>query len=142
MTAVATVSRSVCVLIGLSSRRTKCGVRGRAAGTKAAALTVCFWQVIGIDVLHGCKGLRRKVARAAERVAAMLDAPCCDAPCCDAPCCDAPCCRAAIACADVWHLAEPEKQFALVQRHIDAIQHRSEFMDSEIVVMVERNLGL
>lgn len=92
MTAVATVSRSVCVLIGLSSRRTKCGVRGRAAGTKAAALTVCFWQVIGIDVLHGCK--------------------------------------------------EPEKQFALVQRHIDAIQHRSEFMDSEIVVMVERNLGL
>ena len=132
MTAVATVSRSVCVLIGLSSRRTKCGVRGRAAGTKAAALTVCFWQVIGIDVLHGCKGLRRKVARAAERVAAMLDAPCCDAPCC----------RAAIACADVWHLAEPEKQFALVQRHIDAIQHRSEFMDSEIVVMVERNLGL
>jgi hypothetical protein len=132
-------------------------VRGRAAGTKAAALTVCFWQVIGIDVLHGCKGLRRKVARAAERVAAMLDAPCCDAPCCDAPCCDAPCCdapccdapccdapccRAAIACADVWHLAEPEKQFALVQRHIDAIQHRSEFMDSEIVVMVERNLGL
>ena len=107
-------------------------MRGRAAGTKAAALTVCFWQVIGIDVLHGCKGLRRKVARAAERVAAMLDAPCCDAPCC----------RAAIACADVWHLAEPEKQFALVQRHIDAIQHRSEFMDSEIVVMVERNLGL
>ena len=132
MIAVATVSHSVCVLIGLSSRRTKCGVRGRAAGTKAAALTVCFWQVIGIDVLHGCKGLRRKVARAAERVAAMLDAPCCDAPCC----------RAAIACADVWHLAEPEKQFALVQRHIDAIQHRSEFMDSEIVVMVERNLGL
>ncbi len=44
--------------------------------------------------------------------------------------------------ADAWHLAEPEKQFALVQRHIDAIQYRSEFMDSEIVVMVERNLGL
>ena len=39
-------------------------------------------------------------------------------------------------------LAEPEKQFALVQRHISSLQQYEEFASSEIVVMVERNLGL
>ena len=38
--------------------------------------------------------------------------------------------------------AEPEKQFALVHRHILALQDKWEFRESEIVVMVERNLGL
>ena len=55
-----------------------------------------------------------------------------------------------VVCGGVWccrwltflALAEPEKQFALVRRHIDAIRRRSEFVDSEIVVMVEHNLGL
>jgi hypothetical protein len=37
---------------------------------------------------------------------------------------------------------EPEKQFALVQRHIADIQCKYEFRNSQIVVMVERNLGL
>ena len=36
---------------------------------------------------------------------------------------------------------EPEKQFALVQRHINRIRSHDEFDTSEIVVMVERNLG-
>jgi hypothetical protein len=39
-------------------------------------------------------------------------------------------------------LAEPEKQFALVRRHVDTIRNQSEFVHSEVVVMVERNLGL
>lgn len=36
---------------------------------------------------------------------------------------------------------EPEKQFALVERHIDRIRDVSVLRESEIVVMVERNLG-
>jgi 3-dehydroquinate dehydratase len=44
--------------------------------------------------------------------------------------------------ADARWCAEPEKQFALVERHVAAIQARYEFRHSEIVVMVERNLGL
>ena len=36
---------------------------------------------------------------------------------------------------------EPEKQFALVERHIAALRARFQFADSPIVVMVERNLG-
>jgi hypothetical protein len=36
---------------------------------------------------------------------------------------------------------EPEKQFALVQRHIMRIRTVGQFMLSEIVIMVERNLG-
>ena len=38
--------------------------------------------------------------------------------------------------------AEPDKQFALVQRHVAAIQSQTAYMHSEIVIMVERNLGL
>ena len=38
-------------------------------------------------------------------------------------------------------LAEPDKQFALCQRHIMRIREREVFRFSEIVVMVERNLG-
>ena len=37
--------------------------------------------------------------------------------------------------------AEPEKQFALVERHVQRIKSKSEFVCSEIVIMVERNLG-
>ena len=37
--------------------------------------------------------------------------------------------------------AEPEKQFALVERHVKRIQSVPELRFSEIVVMVERNLG-
>jgi hypothetical protein len=37
--------------------------------------------------------------------------------------------------------AEPEKQFALVERHVKRIQSTPEFEFSEIVIMVERNLG-
>jgi len=36
---------------------------------------------------------------------------------------------------------EPEKQFALVHRHIDRIREDDIFRQSEIVIMVERNLG-
>lgn len=36
---------------------------------------------------------------------------------------------------------EPEKQFALVHRHIDRIREDDIFRHSEIVIMVERNLG-
>jgi hypothetical protein len=38
-------------------------------------------------------------------------------------------------------LAEPEKQFALVERHVKRIKSVSEFVFSQIVIMVERNLG-
>ena len=37
--------------------------------------------------------------------------------------------------------AEPDKQFALCERHIMRIREREVFRHSEIVVMVERNLG-
>jgi hypothetical protein len=37
--------------------------------------------------------------------------------------------------------AEPEKQFALIERHIASLRRRSEFAESEVIVMVERNLG-
>ena len=36
---------------------------------------------------------------------------------------------------------EPEKQFALVERHIAALRARFQFAESQIIVMVERNLG-
>ena len=38
------------------------------------------------------------------------------------------------------YVAEPTKQFALVEQHIAKIQEVFEFQHSEIVVMVERNL--
>ena len=38
-------------------------------------------------------------------------------------------------------VAEPEKQFALVERHVKRIQAVPELTFSEIVIMVERNLG-
>jgi hypothetical protein len=38
------------------------------------------------------------------------------------------------------YVAEPTKQFALVEQHIAKIQQVYEFQHSEIVVMVERNL--
>lgn len=37
--------------------------------------------------------------------------------------------------------AEPEKQFALVERHIDRIRQIPVFTYSPIIIMVERNLG-
>ena len=37
--------------------------------------------------------------------------------------------------------SEPEKQFALLTRHVDRLQAVAEMMFSPIVVMVERNLG-
>ena len=37
--------------------------------------------------------------------------------------------------------AEPDKQFALCERHIMRIREREVFRHSEIIVMVERNLG-
>jgi hypothetical protein len=36
---------------------------------------------------------------------------------------------------------EPEKQFKLVEDHIDRIRNEPVFMNSEIVIMCERNLG-
>jgi hypothetical protein len=36
---------------------------------------------------------------------------------------------------------EPEKQFDLVQRHIHKIRQQTVFETSEIIIMVERNLG-
>ena len=38
--------------------------------------------------------------------------------------------------------ADPEKQFGVLQEHIERIQEHHDFRHSEIVVMVERNLGL
>ena len=38
-------------------------------------------------------------------------------------------------------MAEPEKQFALIERHINRIRERPIFLNSEIIIMVERNLG-
>jgi len=40
-----------------------------------------------------------------------------------------------------WHLwfVEPEKQFALVERHVKRIKSSSQFLLSEIIIMVERN---
>jgi len=36
---------------------------------------------------------------------------------------------------------EPEKQFALVERHIHRLRQHREFQNSEVIIMVERNLG-
>ena len=38
-------------------------------------------------------------------------------------------------------MPEPEKQFALVERHISRIRSIRNFILSEVVIMVERNLG-
>ena len=38
-------------------------------------------------------------------------------------------------------LTEPEKQFALLEKHIYDIRQREIFQNSEIIIMVERNLG-
>ena len=38
-------------------------------------------------------------------------------------------------------MSEPEKQFALTERHIARIQQTEQFIYSEIIIMVERNLG-
>lgn len=37
--------------------------------------------------------------------------------------------------------AEPEKQFALLEKHIKKLRERHIFQQSEIIIMVERNLG-
>jgi len=39
------------------------------------------------------------------------------------------------------HTQEPEKQFALVERHISRLRDIAMFQHSEIIIMVERNLG-
>jgi 16S rRNA G1207 methylase RsmC len=41
----------------------------------------------------------------------------------------------------VCNATEPEKQFALVQRHIQRLREEPMFQMSQIIVMVERNLG-
>ena len=38
-------------------------------------------------------------------------------------------------------MPEPEKQFELVERHISRIRSIRNFILSEVVIMVERNLG-
>ena len=38
-------------------------------------------------------------------------------------------------------MAEPEKHFAILERHIQRIRERSILRNSEIIIMVERNLG-
>ena len=48
---------------------------------------------------------------------------------------------ASIPCPYISMFTEPEKQFALVDRHVKRIKSTSEFLCSEIVIMVERNLG-
>ena len=37
--------------------------------------------------------------------------------------------------------AEPEKQFALVERHISLLRKVRELVYSQVIIMVERNLG-
>ena len=46
-------------------------------------------------------------------------------------------------CTILWfyQIAEPEKQFALLERHLRRLRERPIFQYSQIVVMVERNLG-
>ena len=39
------------------------------------------------------------------------------------------------------HMTEPEKQFALVSRHIKRLREVRELTMSQIIIMVERNLG-
>ena len=41
----------------------------------------------------------------------------------------------------MFFLTEPEKQFALLEKHILGIREREIFQNSEIIIMVERNLG-
>lgn len=38
--------------------------------------------------------------------------------------------------------ADPEKQFELLEEHIGKLQAHHDLLHSEIIVMVERNLGL
>ena len=40
-----------------------------------------------------------------------------------------------------FFFTEPEKQFALLEKHIHGIRQREIFQNSEIIIMVERNLG-
>jgi len=42
---------------------------------------------------------------------------------------------------DVFFVTEPEKQFALVQKHVHRIRQVPELSYSQVIIMVERNLG-
>ena len=80
------------------------------------------WQVLGIDVLMGCKGAYTTVKHFFIIFAQgfiINDMVC--------------------VCVTLY-VPEPEKQFQLVEEHINKIQNILEFQYSEIVVMVERNL--
>jgi len=75
-------------------------------------------QVLGIDVLMGCKGTSKRVCA----VFACLCVLCVFAPL-------------------TLPYTEPEKQFALVERHIRRLREVRELVLSEVIIMVERNLG-
>ena len=82
----------------------------------AHVLTVsCFrLQVLGAEVLMNCKGIIYTQKSLLFYYATHTD--------------------------DCLKCAEPDKQFALVQRHIYRLQRMQAFTNSEFVVMVERNL--
>jgi hypothetical protein len=82
-------------------------------------------QVLGIDMLMGCKGCEQTHTFFLNALVMNL--------------LSAQSCRVAHVC--FLSMAEPEKQFALVERHIQRIRSVRELQFSEVIIMVERNLG-
>ena len=77
-----------------------------------------YAQVLGIDILMGCKGLLQAQCFLLILPCVLLDV------------------------SDIHNAcAEPEKQFALVERHISRLRQVRELIYSQIIIMVERNLG-
>jgi hypothetical protein len=87
-------------------------------------------QVLGIDVLQGCKGTSKRVLLFLRLLARVLAIPLTTPPACGTRLYD----KAVVP-------TEPEKQFALVQRHIRRLREVRELVFSQVIIMVERNLG-
>jgi hypothetical protein len=86
-------------------------------------------QVLGIDVLMNCKG------------AGALGGFIFSAALASALSCDSAASPRSRVVSRTRNTTEPEKQFALVERHVARIRTVRNLALSQIVVMVERNLG-
>ena len=117
----------------------RCGMRSACGVRVASAFAADGWcapaQVLGIDILQGCKGgqqahsffckWRRRLLRPLRALCVAARFP--------------PFSLRLSAHASL--VAEPEKQFALVERHIHRLRQVRELTFSQVIIMVERNLG-
>ena len=81
-------------------------------------------------MLQGCKGTSKRVLLFLRLLARVLAIPLLYNPACGTRLYD----KAVVP-------TEPEKQFALVQRHIRRLREVRELVFSQVIIMVERNLG-